>query len=780
MKQATPARAMWLLARLRMQRLWNMVAGFRFRPANKDKSRKATPGKKRVGWLINSLVAIAMLISVVNLSRDSILNAQCHFSASTQCIDAKELRKGQRPDTEIAARALREGPIEKPVALAITMQLSLLLLLSFMLPLSTREMAQADWDLEWLVTLPAKRSTLLWGRILERTLVNPTGWLFLAPTCAIIAWYSGFRWSAPLIGIAGALALLPLAAMARTVTDTGLRMWLPPSQLRNLQAVCAVLSMPLMYLAVSFSGMTVNSPVLRVARAFPEWAAWTAPGLLIKFINAGFALPTFALLLAQLCIPMWAGMQLLRYQLRNGVVSSGAREAVRRARPPTAPVASGALAWLLPASPIKRRELRLLGRDRNFLIQSLLLPLIIFGSQFLLVGTPDAFTEIGNSPRFLAATAFGIGSYMLMLSAFQTLNNEGQSLWMLYTFPRSIDSVLKEKAEFWAALALLYPILMLAAGVWFAPASAPALFNLAVVVLAGIPIFSLIAVSLGVFACDPLAQDARTKVRPSYVYLYMMLSGIYVYAVTSEQWSHKLVLIVMMASFAAALWQKARDQLPYLLDPTTAPPARVSTADGLIAAMLFFVLQGAIFVGLVKLGGMVPAEAIVIAFSTGGMVVYALMRLVYKLAKTSGVPTMLSASVRAALMWGAGGGVLAALLGVGYLALARQAGLFPHTGGMPQFDSLWLFALAVVAAPLCEEFIFRGLIFGGLRRSTPLLPSMLMSAALFAIVHPPVSMVPVFALGLCTAYVYDRTRALLAPVLVHAVYNAAVLFLQSP
>jgi len=780
MKQATPARAMWLLARLRMQRLWNMVAGFRFRPANKEKSRKATPGKKRVGWLISTLVAVAMLASVVNVSRESILNAQCHFSALTECVDTAPQAKGRRLEKDLAAHDLHEALFEQPVALAITMQLSLLFLLSVMLPLSTREMAQADWDLEWLVTLPAKRSTLLWGRIVERTLVNPTGWLFLAPTCAVIAWYSGFRWSAPLVGIAGALALLPLAAMLRTLADTGLRMWLPPSQLRNLQAVAAMLSLPLMYLAVSFSNMTVNSPVLRVARVFPDWAEWTAPGLLIKFINADFALFTLALLAVQLCVPMWAGMQLLRYQLRNGVVSSGAREAVRRASPAKVCADGGRLAWLLPASPIKRRELRLLGRDRNFLIQSLLLPLIIFGSQLLLTGTPDALAEIGNSPRFLAAAAFGIGSYMLMLSAFQTLNNEGQSLWMLYTFPRSIESVLKEKAEFWAALALLYPVLMLGAGVWFAPASTPTIFNLSVVVLAGIPIFSLIAVSLGVFACDPLAQDARTKVRPSYVYLYMMLSGIYVYAVTSEQWAHKLVLIVMMASFAAALWQKARDQLPYLLDPTTAPPARVSTADGLIAAMLFFVLQGVIFVGLVKLGRMAPAEAMVIAFSAAGIVVYALMRLVFKLAKTSGVPAMFTGSARAALSWGAGGGVLVAVLGVGYLILARQAGLFPEAAGAAQFDARLLFALAVVAAPLCEEFIFRGLIFGGLRRSTGLVPSMLMSAALFAIVHPPMSMVPVFALGLGTAYVYERTRALLAPVLVHALYNAVVLYQQLP
>ena len=83
--------------------------------------------------------------------------------------------------------------------------------------------------------------------------------------------------------------------------------------------------------------------------------------------------------------------------------------------------------------------------------------------------------------------------------------------------------------------------------------------------------------------------------------------------------------------------------------------------------------------------------------------------------------------------------------------------------------------LAVVAVPLCQEFIFRGLIFGGLRRSVGLMPGTLMSAALFAIVHPPGSMLPMFLLGLLTAYVYDKTRALLAPVLVHAAFSAVLL-----
>ena len=51
------------------------------------------------------------------------------------------------------------------------------------------------------------------------------------------------------------------------------------------------------------------------------------------------------------------------------------------------------------------------------------------------------------------------------------------------------------------------------------------------------------------------------------------------------------------------------------------------------------------------------------------------------------------------------------------------------------------------------------------------------SAAVFAVVHPPISMLPVFVLGVATALSFERTRLLLVPMIVHAVYNAGILFL---
>lgn len=779
--QASTPKAMWLIARLRLQRLWNMVIGFRFKAATGSKSRAATGMKKGAGWVVSALGAAFMLFALVSVARQSVINAQCWLVPASECVRQVGAERHAFNDNA-AIGELLAAPFAPEVAQALGFQLSVLLVVSFLIPLGSREIAAADWDLEWLVTLPASRWTLLWGRVFERTIVNPTGWIFLLPFCGMLAWYSGYRWSAPLIGVIGTLVLLPMAAMLRTVVDTGLRMSLPPSTLRNLQACTGVIGLPFMYFALALGTTRGDSLVLDVVRDVPGWLAWTPGGLMVRAINADTlaqAAQMAALLAAQLAAILAGGMLVLRHQLRAGVVGSGARESGRRR--PQADTASGWLTRLLPASPIKRRELTLLGRDRNFLVQSLLLPIVIFGSQLMLNGSSNVLADLASSPTMLGGFAFGIGSYMLMLSAFQTINNEGQSLWMLYTFPRPIEHVLKEKAQFWAVLALVYPTIMLGTVLWIRPDQAMNTLSMFAVVVAGIPIFSLIAVSLGVFASNPLAQDARTKIKVGYTYLYLMLSGLYVYAVTTALWSHKVVLIILMAALAMALWQKTRDRLPYLLDPAMAPPARVSTADGLIAALLFFVLQAGLLFLLAKIGKVGPAEAIVLAFSVAGLLVFGLMRLVLWLTKAQGVPAMLAGRLWHTVAWGLGAGLLAAAVGALYLSAIGKLGLLPDAlaaGQGSHFAPHWLFLLAVVAAPLCEEFIFRGLIFGGLRRSMGLAPAMVMSAALFAIVHAPVSMAPVFVLGLVTAYAYERNRSLLAPVLVHAVYNGALLALH--
>jgi membrane protease YdiL (CAAX protease family) len=82
------------------------------------------------------------------------------------------------------------------------------------------------------------------------------------------------------------------------------------------------------------------------------------------------------------------------------------------------------------------------------------------------------------------------------------------------------------------------------------------------------------------------------------------------------------------------------------------------------------------------------------------------------------------------------------------------------------------FLIAAVLAPVYEEVIFRGLLYPALRRRVPRGASILISAAIFAIVHwSPEQMPALFVLGLALAWLYERTGTLAAPIAFHASFN---------
>ena len=78
------------------------------------------------------------------------------------------------------------------------------------------------------------------------------------------------------------------------------------------------------------------------------------------------------------------------------------------------------------------------------------------------------------------------------------------------------------------------------------------------------------------------------------------------------------------------------------------------------------------------------------------------------------------------------------------------------------------------SAPLFEEFMFRGLVYRGLASSASSRLAIPASALLFALVHPAASMIPVFGLGVGTAWAYRRTGGLMAPMIAHAFYNTVI------
>jgi membrane protease YdiL (CAAX protease family) len=88
---------------------------------------------------------------------------------------------------------------------------------------------------------------------------------------------------------------------------------------------------------------------------------------------------------------------------------------------------------------------------------------------------------------------------------------------------------------------------------------------------------------------------------------------------------------------------------------------------------------------------------------------------------------------------------------------------------------LMIFA-ATIVAPLTEEILFRGFLYGVLKRYTDGAFATLISALLFGIVHMHVgSFLPLFVLALLLATAYEMTGSLLVPMIMHALFNALMI-----
>ncbi|MDB6005991.1 MAG: hypothetical protein JWR15_2978 [Prosthecobacter sp.] len=79
---------------------------------------------------------------------------------------------------------------------------------------------------------------------------------------------------------------------------------------------------------------------------------------------------------------------------------------------------------------------------------------------------------------------------------------------------------------------------------------------------------------------------------------------------------------------------------------------------------------------------------------------------------------------------------------------------------------------AVVIAPLAEETLFRGFVYGVLKRYTDAPFAALSSSLMFAIIHMHVgSLMPLWMLAVLLCLAYEITGCLLVPMLLHAIFN---------
>jgi membrane protease YdiL (CAAX protease family) len=88
--------------------------------------------------------------------------------------------------------------------------------------------------------------------------------------------------------------------------------------------------------------------------------------------------------------------------------------------------------------------------------------------------------------------------------------------------------------------------------------------------------------------------------------------------------------------------------------------------------------------------------------------------------------------------------------------------------------------MAIVIAPVTEELMFRGFVYGVAKRFTDRWFATIFSAVMFSIVHMHVGSAPeLFVLGVGFALAYEQTGSLLVPVFMHMLFNTWNIFLMA-
>lgn len=439
-------------------------------------------------------------------------------------------------------------------------------------------------------------------------------------------------------------------------------------------------------------------------------------------------------------------------------------------------------------NPYFRKELIWLRRDKAAVLQMILIPLAMVAPQAF------NFSNIVQSDvlswNVLAGLGILAGTYFLFNVGPRALASEGSALWIAQTWPQGLEHMLKAKAKLWFGVSTIVVYCVLLAAVLLFPQH----WWRIVLVAAGWLIFGwglaqkTICLVTAPSSSGEYEKPPRGRRWAAKIGTFAFSAGVF-----AESLHVAATGVVFSLITAAAMWQNLRARLPYLFDPWSERLPQPPTVMHAVIAIALMVEVMGLVIGIATVRS---ADALwlsrAIAYGVVGVIAWFLMhnflierkvpaREIWRWA-TQHDQLKLSVALPVAVLMGSG------LAGIAYVYLEILS-MFPATNELlveadelsEKYASgkLWLLILAVGMAPLAEEYFFRGLLFRSLDREMHERKAIIISSAYFAFFHPPMAWVPVFLVGVFSAWIFKRSGWLLASVVVHMTYNFLIVMLAN-
>ncbi len=648
-----------------------------------------------------------------------------------------------------------------------------------------RDLSGENWTMEHLFGFPVSAKGLFASRIIEGAFTNFFGWVWQLPFYSVLFWL----FVSPVLALPLALVVTicsnTFAACIAVVTETYLRRNMSVSTIKNMQAVFNILTIGFFYFTFYFMMAT---PIPRWFVGIADmigYASIVIPPAVTPLVwsNGLYILPIMLYILGATVLITKVAMRIANAMVRNGLISTSLSTSAKRDHT-TKPVRASFFTGIV------KKELLLLLRDRSLFAQSIIVPILIFGFNLLL--NKGMLAAAANNFKAACVTAFGVGVYASLFGPIRLVGSEKNAFWMLYSFPESVANTLFKKSLVWCTICAAITASALAFFSNYVHNIDVEHIGYSVLSIIGVLLICLIASGLAVISTDPFEQDENKQIRPQRMFLVMILAVLYGASFYADMPWVSFVIVVLLLALTLGFWQRAGAEVPYMLDPTYEPPPNIYLTDGLLAAFWFFAVQ-ALTAVILTYAGQPVSVVYAISYFVGGAVSVMLMTGALLKRKVKNLAFELGLSfrkfhlgnfvldlIRAEFL-----GLTCAILGVLYLIGIQQVEfikdmLNTYKTQMGTFKDNFstILLITVIMAPVFEEFIFRGLLFKSMLKTLGKSKAIFGSALLFALVHPMLSFLPVLLLGILAAYMYDRTKHLYAPIVVHATYNLVVVWVS--
>ena len=633
-----------------------------------------------------------------------------------------------------------------------------------------KQLSGVDPTLVWLWQFPLSRRVLFSSKLVEYVFDNPTALvtaLFYMTAMGICG-----------TNVLAALGLGVLLGLAAGVTAAAVRLGVETFLTQRVSrrtrgAVVAFFaafgSLAMLSAMIGSNAQFLVESFVKLANVLPAWCSWnpftagigsdamlnqSGPWYLVSPVTATVLAITVVLFAVKLTA---SGLACAQDSVR-GTQTSPTTEKPQRAK-------FGIAVW---------KELLQMRRQPEFVGQVLATPIGICFMLYM-AGYSSVLELATKGATNICVTILVACSYMLMVAASQMLSSELKTLWLLQCQPRPLADVIRSKARVWGVIAILISVPFIGGAIALLPGAAVSILIRVPFLFAALWMISELVFGLTVLAAV-VTNEQTIRFRRGALLPLLVISNASV-ALFSQSWWVQLGSLAMMAILTAAVRERQLDELPWLSEPVETPPAKVYPMHAILALVAFQALVGVAQGALLQMPELSTTATVAISYGAAALVVSAVF---WTWMSQNGLTKLPTTTVR-------GPALQPTVLGLTFSCVAgfvvtmffrwwnvdSTVPAYAINGVVrsADYDKWCLLALWVVAAPLFEEWIVRGVLYRSLRRSWGVGLSVAVSSVLFATLHPAAGSIALVTLGVMTALAVEKTGRLWPSITIHAGYN---------